>query len=193
MALREWTILAPGPSLETWKEDEIIAPGPVIGLNSGVLSPLHTDFWCMQDDARQFVHVAETFDLPKKQKVIIWCREEYTDFWRNLGYRVWPHPDEETEFREEFWKNPIPVDYGSLSCFTLSVAVIRAIAYGAKDINIYGCDMDGKGYSFNAVDMRQRNDEVWRRRWETELTLFDRLLKLVNSVGVKLIRHKKNI
>ena len=178
--MSEWTILCPGHSLNGYDGR---TTGPVVAVNSAVLSGHRFDIWCCQDGPQAFRPELEF--LPKGH--LIWCTDMSEGKWADIGMRTWPHPSDNVEFIEEFVPDPVPeFRYRRLSVL---VAVSRALHYGAEKINLHGCDMEGHGYSYG-TDFRSRTEEQWAIRWNEErdqvLSAFSRW----ESQGVEIDRKE---
>jgi hypothetical protein len=163
--MSEWTVLLPGPSLAAVRREDFRPAGPVVAVNSAVLSPLRSDFWCMQDSVRVWeqtaskVAVARAGDLP-----VVWCQDQQREAWAILGFQTAAHPDTEEAFRTAFVRAPAGVRYTAL---TMLVALARVVFAGASRVIVYGCDLEGVGYA-HGTDLRNRHPMIWQERWKSE-------------------------
>lgn len=180
-----WTVLAPGPSLA--EADLSRINGPTVGLNLAVLSPHRLDFWACQDPPQKFETVWGTMSKDQRiQAPVVWCMDRNTKAWNDLGFRVWPHPDAEPEFRS--WAG-LPVANKSCNMLGLTIlaSISRCIAHGATQVNVYGCDMAGTGYAYGA-DRRNRTLGSWNSRWVAEVGTFDNAVAEWAQRGVTVTR-----
>jgi hypothetical protein len=163
----EWTLLAPGPTLQFLDPDRFRPLGPVVAINVAKLAPVHVDFWCCQDPAYKFSQVFDKMDQKERREgPLIWCRENQAETWNDLGFRVMPHLPDEHGFQTAYVQKPEKMAYASLTIFT---ALTLMIHRGAKRIVVYGCDMSGLGYGYG-TDIQKRPDDSWVRRWNNERT-----------------------
>ena len=176
-----WTILAPGPSLRRLTLDRFNPPGPVLALNNAALSPLPKDFWMMQDPCHRWEHVWSRMDQGlRRYGPVIWCKGGQAPKWREKGFRAWPHPDSEADFRSRFRVPDIKFTWTSL---TITSAICRAIGEGAGRLEIWGCDMAGSEYAFGK-DNRSRPPTSWGARWKDEVGTFNRAKDAWEAEGI---------
>jgi len=167
--MKDWTIIAPGPSLKLLTKEEFQPRGPVVAINNAILSGLPADFWALQDVPVRFEHTWVHLSLEeRKNSPLIWCRDVNEARWRELGFRTWGHPDSEENFRAEYVHSAAKVCYTHL---TLLTAIARAVALGARYISLYGVDMAGVGYSYG-IDYINRIASHWPIRWIDEKKVF---------------------
>ena len=190
----EWNIIAPGPSLKSWKVGDSVNPfkprGPVIAVNNACLSGLPFDFLCAVDSPGGFKHIHEYFDLKQRNNIVVICRSRQAEAWLNLGYRVWPHQAREQDLVNRCWpvgsRPPEGIRYTS---YSITTALLRAAGAGATLINFYGVDMAGDRYSYGP-DTRKRAPKNWASRWKSEIPVFENAVNALENAGVKIIRHK---
>ena len=177
-----WSILCPGPSLRsaTLPSEE----HAIIAVNLAPLSKLPCNFWAVQDSLHRMQEVIES-TIFKNKKPVVLCREQEAGKWQELGFPVWPHPNTDRAFAKFF---PILKNYDPTICYaglSFTMAVVRAAAFGAKQIYVYGCDMAGYSYSYGK-DWANRPKEYWDERWAWEGKAVDRFLADIKSRGVSI-------
>lgn len=142
--------------------------GPVVCINTAATQVpfLPIDFWAVLDPPRKFVWIRDEWPEGTHWPVI-WCRDSQFIAWNELGFKVWHHPSGEEEFKSQFVKLAAKMDYTSLTIFA---TLARCIAYGARKVILYGCDMAGVGYGTGnlATDQRLKNPSMWTGRWKDE-------------------------
>lgn len=182
-----WNVLCPGPSLSRLQPSR----GRIsVAVNSAIFSPHAAQFWAVQDDPEHFAAKAsDFFKRAHSELPIVWCREEMAAKWRELGYPVWPHPTWEADFRKAFPilrpPNPPNFEYQGL---TSVMAMVRAASCGATTIQLYGCDLEGRGYSFGK-DYRKRPNEDWDSRWELERKTMEVFFADMERRGIQILRE----
>jgi hypothetical protein len=153
-----WSVLCPGPSLRLWNYSNFEVDGPVIAINSAILAPLAVDIWSCVDGPKKLKRYVEGWSAKRRREMIVWSYSEgRSEAWGDLGFpcNVWS-PREISK--------------------TVVVTLMRLAWIGVESVRLYGCDMEGEGYSYGE-DLTLpicRTGDRWGDRWPRERMLVDR-------------------
>lgn len=192
-----WGICCPGPSLALYKTQQKISldnPSCLVAVNGAILlAEFNFDYWVMQD-IEVFEGIVNKTDTSRYYTTRLWVpRRWLSDIprdWDKLNYHF-----------QAFYKETFPAEsdeaFNKIIPFghyinwresTIFPAIALAIISGAKDIRLYGADMQGKGYFINGLEnYRTQHDE---RRWSNERHWFNCLVKECAERGISLTREE---
>lgn len=186
-----WGICCPGPSLALYKTQKRISmdnPGCLVAVNGAILlTDFRFDYWVMQD-IEVFETITQKTDISQFYSARLWIPRRWLSdipaYHGNLNYHF-----------QAFYKETFPAEsseaFNQIIPFghhinwresTAFPAIALGILSGAKNINIYGADMEGKGYFIEGLEnYRTRHDE---KRWSQEKYQFDCIVEECKKHGI---------
>jgi len=191
-----WKIFCPGPSLKHWVNE--IDPGffqPTsrsIAVNGAILG-VSCGYWAVMDYhvVPSVLLLADNVD-EFMSGVVLWCPEKLITETQRYRPDVIQTLD---GFEKSFFPKisdlcgPGSMDPEMLwHTFTLVAAIAKALHEGAREILIYGADMQGAGYFDSRLD--SEHDTHSTIRWGEECRVYRIVEKFCRERGIKLIRKK---
>lgn len=203
-AQEHWTILCPGYSLSTWELRDL--EPPVVAITEAIFADAPVTHWCHPEGPLHWFQERCRSYGPRILElggVELWCGKGH-----RLKYTWWRLRDQAGHFTQVPWRLirddltlldisrslglALPKHWKS-DAFARGptfVAIFRAMLSGAREIDVYGCDMDGRS---NWVEgeprYNRRSDEWWMMRWKRERRLMADLEAFAASRAVRLTRH----
>ena len=192
-----WGICCPGPSLALYQTQKGISldnPGVLVAVNGAILlADFKFDYWAIQD-IEVFESIINKADIAQLYTTRLWIpRRWLTDIpahYDKLNYHFQAFyketfPGESVEAVNQIIPFAHHINWRE-STFFMSIAL--AIINGAKQINIYGADMNGKGYFIEGLEnYRTQHDD---RRWSNERHWFECLIEECGKRGILLRRSE---
>lgn len=196
-------ILAPGPSLgltcpKEWLDEYVVA------VTDGIFASAPIRAWSFQEGPNHKTH--HRYQLYGERvlqiKPDIWCVKGAKDRWvrhwdldpstirdeYDINDLLEKFPYEAKSWRSTKRKGVRP--YAGSSAF---YAIARLIAFGFKEIHLYGVDMDGPG-NFDPRDgkiaISRRAEQWWNDRWRWEKDLLMRVTKEAGKNGIEIVKHE---
>jgi hypothetical protein len=193
-----WGICCPGPSLALYKTQKRISmdnPGSLVAVNGAILlADFNFDYWAIQD-IEVFEDMINKMDISKFYTTRLWVPRRWLK-------DIPEHYDKLNYYFQAFYKETFPAEsmeaVNEIIPFghhinwresTFFMAIALAIISGASQINVYGADMEGKGYFINGLEnYRIRHDE---KRWSNERHWFQYIIDECKSRGITINREQE--
>lgn len=199
-----WTILCPGFSLDT--HDLTGLEGPVVAVTEALFKDAPITHWCHPEGPLHWFQERCRSYGPRIIElggVELWCGKGHRikfDRWRVVG--------RDSFFTQVPWRaikdDLTLLDLARLLALALPhhwtrdafargptfVSVLRAMVAGAREIDLYGCDMEGRAnWVAGSPRANRRSDEWWMLRWKRERRLIADLQAFCDSRQVRLTLH----
>lgn len=185
-----WNLALPGPSLEhTWAQ--LNTAYPTIAVSHAIRAPIPCPFWCSWEAPNDTAHgdawLNRAEEFPAPDTVITAGRHAKTwHGWMSKRHHGDPMIVAQSKLDPlpEPWRDA-RLDQGPAWVFAIRAMILRG---GARLIYVYGLDLKGSGYSFDAPDRKNRTPEEWTGRWVGERNLLERMKALLEALDVVLVR-----
>jgi hypothetical protein len=188
-----WGIVCPGPSLNSYKMVKRIcatSPDHLVAVNGAVLFPGRAEYWAVCD-IEVFAHCIRDRKY-WDPGVTLWAPQRWQeDMWRAGDLRA-----KFTVLKKELFPANSNEEFGQIMPFgkdihwrerTMFIAIGMAIRHGAREIRIFGADLEGGCYFQEGLEnCRTRLTE---KRWIEERFWLNRIIDACADEGIAVIRE----